>query len=142
MPLAMESRVSPWKREACARDGSARIAKAMNGINHLLPGWRDLAYERMSESFGFMVYQLAISALYIFNHVFVQKCERGVCNRLPRRFAAQCYDIVVQRVELSLCSPAKIYWTFVVHARSHFHDCAVHVSWMSREFVSDELFMT
>jgi hypothetical protein len=30
-----------------------------------------LAYERMSESFGFMVYQLPISALYIFNHFFV-----------------------------------------------------------------------
>jgi hypothetical protein len=30
----------------------------------------------MSECFGFMVYQLAISVLYIFNHVFVQKYER------------------------------------------------------------------
>ena len=44
----------------------------------------------MSECFGFMVYQFAISAFYIFNHVFVQKYERGICNCLPRRFAAQC----------------------------------------------------
>ena len=48
-------------------------------------------------------------------------------------------DIVVQRVESSQCSPAKIYWTFVVHAGSHFHDCAVHVSWTFREFVSPKL---
>jgi hypothetical protein len=43
----------------------------MNRTKRLPRGWRDLAYERMSESFGFMVYQLAISALYIFNHFFV-----------------------------------------------------------------------
>jgi hypothetical protein len=42
-------------------------------------------------------------------------------------------------VESSQCSPEKIYWTFVVHTGSHFHDCAVHVSWTFREFVSPKL---
>jgi hypothetical protein len=71
MTFATVSSVSPWRNEAWARDGSARKVKAMNRTKRLPRGWRDLAYERMSESFGFMVYQLAISALYIFNHFFV-----------------------------------------------------------------------
>ena len=42
-------------------------------------------------------------------------------------------------MESSQCSPAQIYWTFVVHARSHFHDFPVHVYWILcfRVFVSD-----
>jgi hypothetical protein len=37
----------------------------------------------MSECFGFMVYQLAISTLYIFNRVFVQKYEQGFVIACP-----------------------------------------------------------
>ena len=55
----------------------------MNRTKCLQQGQRDLAWERMSESFGFMVYQLPISALYIFNHIFVQKCERGFVIACP-----------------------------------------------------------
>jgi len=72
---ATESSVSPWRNEAWARDGSARNVKAMNRTKRLPRDRQDFAYERMSEFFGFMVYQLAISVLYIFKHVFVQKCE-------------------------------------------------------------------
>src|SRR4029078_2479418 len=89
MTSATVSSVSPWRNEAWARDGSARNVKATNRTKPLPQDRHDFAYERMSESFGFMVYQLPISALYIFNDVFVEKCERRVCNCLARRFAAQ-----------------------------------------------------
>ena len=71
---------SPWRNEAWARDGSARSAKAMSRTKRLQQGRRDLSEDRMSDSFGFMVYQFAISVFYIFNHFFVQKFERRVCN--------------------------------------------------------------
>jgi hypothetical protein len=37
----------------------------------------------MSESFGFMVYQLAISALYILNHVLTRNASEGFVIACP-----------------------------------------------------------
>ena len=53
MAPATVSSVSPWRNEAWARDGSARNVKATNRTKCLPRGRRDLAYERMSESFWF-----------------------------------------------------------------------------------------
>src|SRR4029077_8618753 len=105
MTSATVSSVSPWRNDACAREGRARKVKARNRTKRLPRGWRHLAYERMSESFGFMVYQLPISALYIFNHFFVQKYERTkvIAIGCPRLRCAVLVsdDIVVQRAESS-----------------------------------------
>ena len=97
---ATESSVSPWRNEAWARDGSARNVKAMNRTKRLPRDRQDFAYERMSEFFGFMVYQLPISALYIFNHIFVQNMRaRVVTARPPLRCAVLLQGIVVLRGE-------------------------------------------
>src|SRR5207249_10611089 len=62
MTFATVSSVSPWRNEAWACDGSARNVKATNRTERLPQKRHDFSYERMSESFGFMVYQLAFSA--------------------------------------------------------------------------------
>jgi hypothetical protein len=74
-----------------------------------------------------MIYQLPVSALYIFNHVFVQKCDEG--------FAIACTGASLRSVNIRRHrSPTraiiaafsdKAYRTFVVHALSHFHDYPV-----------------
>ena len=97
MPLAMESRVSPWKREACARDGSARIAKAMSGINHLLRGQRALAADCIAECW-----------------VFISKAD--VVEQW--RFSSSDAQQTRSAGENLTMSVAKTYWTFVVRLQS------------------------
>ena len=55
MPLAIESSVSPWKSEACARDGSARNARAMNETKRPLRRRRRPSMGSMNESCRFTV---------------------------------------------------------------------------------------
>ena len=97
MPLAMESRVSPWKREACARDGSARIANATNGINHLLRGQRALAADCIAKCWVFISKADVVRAMAVFK--FRPAATRSAGENLT-------------------VSAAKTYWTFVVRLQS------------------------
>jgi hypothetical protein len=91
----------------------------MNGINHLLRGRSDVAYERMTECFGFTVYELPISAFYIFNRVFVQKSERAgrrIWFSRRRGCAVLISDDIVPTRGIIAVISGNAYWTFVVHS--------------------------
>src|SRR5207244_12839116 len=54
MTFATVSSVSPWRNEAWAREGSARIAKAMNGMKRLARGQRRIAADCTAEYWVFI----------------------------------------------------------------------------------------
>jgi hypothetical protein len=80
----------------------------------------------MSESFGFMVYQFAFSTLYIFNHVFVQKCERGFVIAYP---GASLRSVNSPTRAIIAVISSKNLLDFRRTCSLTFHDCCVHVSW-------------
>ena len=132
MTPATESSVSPWRNEACARDGSARNVKAMNRTKRLPRRRRHLSENRISEVLWF--HGLSIQLF--------QPCTSSTIS-LSRNssggFVIACPAASLRSVSIRRhCSPtrriiaaisSKTYWTFVVHARSHFQDWSVHVSW-------------
>src|SRR4030095_7428413 len=77
-------------------------------MKRLARGQRPLAADCIAESWVFIAKTDVVQTIAVFK-----------VRRAATRTAGENHTV----------SAAKTYWTFVVHARSHFHDFAVRVCW-------------